>query len=211
MVTFKDSIYLQLNWQRTLLMPSWRAAVLGHLGTPAQLTRGRAATTQTQHEGWAEPCQVDNPAQTNSGFLPGVLSCPHTAAVVPAPGTVGGPWHCVARLCLWGQACLQGQKQCQGASPHLGEASLIFFQNQDHYHHHPILHRNEKLKHLKKGKGGIQQSSDTKLVTCSIPVTNKHHAGVGQVFRLHYPQVSLHESETIYWNGNTNCRFHIEF
>lgn len=90
MVTFKDSIYLQLNWQSTLLMPSWRAAVLGHLGTPAQLTGGRAATTQTQHEGWAEPCQVENPAQTNSGFLLGVLSCPHTAAVVPAPGTVGG-------------------------------------------------------------------------------------------------------------------------
>lgn len=199
-------------------MPSWRAAVLGHLGIPAQLTRGRAATTQTQHEGWAEPCQVDNPAHTNSGFLLGVLSCPHTAAVVPAPGMLRGPWHCVARLCLWGQACLQGQKQCQGASPHLGEASLIFFQNQDQTKittiTTPVLHRNKKLKHLKKGKGGragTGQSSDTRLVTCSIPVTNKHHAGVEQVFRLHYPQVSLHESETIYWNGNMNCRFHIEF
>lgn len=172
------------------------------LGDPSTAHLRGAATIQPQHDGWAmsEPCQVDDPAQKSPGSLPGVLSCPHTAAVPQEwwehCGTADTPVH----------TCAPGIRPGSEARSSAREPALILvrpvwssFKTKITTITTPALHRNEKWMYLKKGKAGkagTGQSSDTRLVTCSIPVTNKHHALVGQVFRLHYPQVSLHESET---------------
>lgn len=93
MVTSKDSIYLQLNCQSPL--PSALGCPPGELlssGSPAQLT-SRAASTQTQHQGRAEPRQAGNHASPEAARLP-----PRSAVLpthsAPAPGTAGTPWHC---------------------------------------------------------------------------------------------------------------------
>lgn len=137
MVTLKDSIYLQLNWQSALPM-SWGDILLSLSTRGPKHSSLEGGQPPPNHSTRAEPCQnharlmiQPRRAQASSQEY-----CPaHTLLLCPRNGrsTVA----LLAHLCPWHQAWLWGQKQFQGASPHLGEASLILFQNQDHYHHYP--------------------------------------------------------------------------
>lgn len=145
---------------------SWGAAVPGHgspeAGQPPPTHSTRAELWQNHARLIIQPrtCQVSSQEY-----------CPaHTLLLWPQGGqehrgTAGSPVTLGSGL---------APEAVPGDSPHLGEASLILFQNQNRYHHHPCPAQEWEMK-VFKGKGGragTGQSSDMRLVTCSIPVTN---------------------------------------
>lgn len=79
-----------------------------------------------------------------------------------------------------------------GTNPHFREASLKCFQNQGHHHHYS--HPQQQLEIQKANVAEL--AWDRALTRGGLPPKNTSQGWA--VFRPHYPQIRIHDSETAY-------------